>query len=203
MKGNIKRLLQYRICLLKFKELGFSNVYSYNLGREAGVSPEQVRKDFSIYGLKGNKKAGYRIDVLMDKLNRLFGREEMHHIILIGMGNIGQALSLYNKRYIEENINIVAAFDIDPSKQNKKIGVPVYPLENMQEVIEKHKVKTAILSVPAMVAQSICNYLVINGIKGILNFTPVILKAPERVFINNINLGNEIESLIYHVNKNK
>lgn len=201
MKGNIKRLLQYRICLLKFKELGFSNVYSYNLGREAGVSAEQVRKDFSIYGLKGNKKAGYRIDQLMDKLNKLFGMEQVHHTILVGMGNIGNAISNYNNHYIEENINIVAAFDIDPTKQNKKLGVPVLPLENMQEIIEKYKVKTAILAVPSIVAQSVCNYLVINGIKGILNFAPIILKAPKRVFINNINLGNEIESLIYHVNE--
>ena len=201
IKGNIKRLLQYRICLLKFKELGFSNVFSYNLGREAGVSPEQVRKDFSIYGFKGNKKAGYQIDKLLDELNKLFGMEVLHNVILIGMGNIGKALSKHINRNIGQNVTIVAAFDDDPAKQNKKTGIPVHPLEMMQEIVEKYQVKTAILAVPSIVAQSVCNYLVVNGITGILNFAPVVLKAPKRVIINNINLNNEIDSVIYYVNE--
>ena len=201
IKSNVKRLLQYRLCLVKFKELGFTTIYSYNLGNEAGVSPEQVRKDFSIYGITGNKKAGYEIGSLLNILNRIFGTEETHNVILIGMGNIGRALANYNKRFIAQNVYIYAAFDMDPSKQNKKSGMPVLPMSMIPEIITKNKITTAIISVPAVAAQEVCNILVDVGIKGILNFAPGVLKAPEEVVINNINLSIEIEAVIYYLNQ--
>ena len=201
IKSNIRRLLQYRLCLIKFKELGFSRIYSYNLGNEAGVSPEQVRKDFSMYGIGGNKKAGYEIDGLLEILNNLFGTDTTHNVILVGMGNMGQALTNYNNRYIGQNVYITAAFDIDPSKQNRKTGIPVYPMEKLGEIIKGFKVKTAIISAPAVAAQNICNHLIENNITGILNFAPIVLKAPENIVINNINLSTEIEAILYVLNK--
>lgn len=199
IKSNIKRLLQYRLCLVKFKQLGFSRVYSYNLGNEAGVSPEQVRKDFSIYGVTGNKKAGYEIESTLQVLDDIFATEETHQVIVVGMGNMGMALAHYNNRYIGQNIYIVAGFDIDPTKQNRKSGVPVFGLEHLGDMIRKHKVSTAILTVPAMVAQETSNLLISNGIKGILNFAPIVLKAPEQIVINNINLSTEIEAIVYYL----
>lgn len=199
IKSNIKRLLQYRLCLVKFKQLGFSRVYSYNLGNEAGVSPEQVRKDFSIYGVTGNKKAGYEIDSTLQLLDEIFVTEELHKVIVVGMGNMGQALAHYNNRHIGHNIYIIAGFDIDPTKQNRKSGLPVFGLEHMGDVIRKNKVTTAILTVPAVVAQETCNILMSNGIKAILNFAPVVLKAPEQIVINNINLSTEIEAIVYYL----
>lgn len=201
IKSNVKRLLQYRLCLYKFKELGFTRIYSYNLGNEAGVSPEQVRKDFSIYGITGNKKAGYEIDFLLGILNRLFGTDKIHKVILVGMGNMGKALANYNEQYIAQNVYIYAAFDMDPSKQNKKAGMPVLPMSMLPDLVMKNKITTAIISVPALAAQEVCNILVEVGIKGILNFAPVVLKAPENIIINNINLSTEIEAVIYYLNE--
>ncbi|MFH0760453.1 MAG: winged-helix domain-containing protein, partial [Bacteroidota bacterium] len=120
VKTHIRRLLIYRLCLIRFKELGFKKVYSYNLGLEAGVSAEQVRKDFSQCGIGGNKKAGYDIESLLISLNEKFNLDEVRNIILIGMGNMGKALTHYNDHYIGTNVFIVAAFDIDPAKQNRK-----------------------------------------------------------------------------------
>ncbi len=203
IKSNIKRLLQYRLCLVKFKELGFNQIYSYNLGNEAGVSPEQVRKDFSIYGITGNKKAGYDIHELLIVLNRLFGMDQIHNVILIGMGNMGKALANYNNQFIGQNVYIVAGFDMDPTKQNKKTGIPVFPLEKLSELILGFEVSTAIITVPAVAAQEVCNIIVDNGIRGILNFAPIVLKAPSNVIINNINLSTEIEAIIYYLNQQK
>ena len=92
-------------------------------------------------------------------------------------------------------------FDIDPSKQNKSYGIPIYPLEKIQEIIRNERVSTAVIAVPFQTAQEICNLLIASGVKGILNFAPVILKVPEEVVIDNINLSNKLEGIIYNIEK--
>jgi len=200
IRSDIKRLLQYKLCLLRFKELGVSTIFSHNLGEEAGVTAVQVRKDFSAYGIKGKKRGGYSIENLLGELSKIFSNSQKN-IIIVGMGNIGKALSHYNERFIKKNIHIVAGFDIDPSKQNKSFGVPIYSLEKIEEIIKKHQVSTAIIAVPFQIAQEVCNLLISNGIKGILNFAPVILKVPEEVVIDNIDLSNKLEGIIYNIER--
>jgi len=95
-------------------------------------------------------------------------------------------------------IELVAAFDIDPAKYRKKLPVPVYSLDKMQKVVSDLNVKTAILSVPEQVAQDVANLLIESGITGILSFAPTVLKVPPHITINNICIGQELESLIYH-----
>jgi redox-sensing transcriptional repressor len=201
IKSNVKRLLQYRLCLVKFKELGFTKIYSYNLGNEAGVSPEQVRKDFSIHGITGNKKAGYDIETLLNVFNNIFGMDEIHNVLIVGMGNMGRALANYNNQFIGQNVYVISTFDIDPAKINKKGGIPVYPMDLMDEHIKRYNISTAIITVPGIAAQEVCNKLIASGIKGILNFTPVILKVPDDVIINNINLSTEIQVILYYLSK--
>ena len=196
VKRNIKRMLQYKLCLLRFKELGFNKIYSYNLGEAAGVSAVQVRKDFSEFGIKGNKKGGYNIDYLITSLNDLFGNQRKN-VIIVGMGNIGYAMAQYGSRFIQKNIHIIAGFDIDPSKQKRSFGIPVYPMSEIPFIVEKNMVSTAIIAVPFQTAQEVCNVLVECGIRGILNFAPVILKVPDHIVMNDINISNELESIMY------
>ncbi|MGD2034071.1 MAG: redox-sensing transcriptional repressor Rex [Bacteroidales bacterium] len=198
VRSDIKRLLQYKLCLLRFKELGVSTIFSHNLGEVAGVTAVQVRKDFSAYGIKGKKRGGYNIENLLASLNRIFG-ESRKNIIIFGMGNIGKALAQYNERFIKKNLHIVAGFDIDPAKQNKSFGIPIYSPEKLTEIVLKHRVTTAIIAVPFQVAQEVCNVLIAAGVKGILNFAPVILKVPEEIIIDNINLSNKLEGIIYNI----
>ncbi len=200
IKSNIKRLLQYKICLEKFKELSFTRVYSYNLGNAAGVSPEQVRKDFSTYGITGNKKAGYEIDSLLEVLNQLFKMDKIQNVVLVGMGNMGRALANYNNRFLTQHVYIHSTFDADPSKHKKNADIPVLPMSRMPDIVSKNNITTAIISVPAIAAQEVCNILVESGIKGILNFAPTVLKVPDHVIINHINLNTEMEALIYYLN---
>ena len=197
IKSNIRRLLQYRMCLVRFREMGFNKVYSYSLAREAGVTPEQIRKDFSHFGIKGNKRGGYTVSDLLGSLNYLFGKTELQEVILVGMGNIGMALSRYNCGFIQKRQYICAGFDIDPAKLRKTFGVPVYPVAVMPQYIRDNGISIAIIAVPAMSAQEVCTRLVDCGIRGIMNFAPVILKVPRHVVVNNINLCNELESIIY------
>ena len=193
----IKRFLQYRICLIKFQRLGFEKVFSYNLGEEVGVTPEQVRKDFSYFGIKGNKKGGYDIEKLLKAISQIFKRDEERNIIIVGMGNIGKALTNY-KGFAENRIFIVAAFDLDPAKYTKKYNIPVYHPDKMDSIVKKLNVKVAVIAVPEFAGQEVCDKLVSLGIKGILNFSPLILHVPEDVYVNNVNLRSEIDTLFYY-----
>jgi len=197
IKKNIRRLLLYRLCLVKFKEMGFKKVYSYNLGHEAGVSAEQIRKDFSQFGITGNKKGGYDLEYLLERLNSIFQRNEEQKVIIVGMGNIGKALSHYECGFTEKKKYVVGGFDVDPTKIKMTYNIPVYPISELPEFVKENKIKIAILAVPAISAQEVCSKLVSIGIKGIMNFSPVILQAPDDVIVNNINLCDELECVMH------
>lgn len=199
IKKNIRRLLLYRLCLVKFKEMGFKKVYSYNLGHEAGVSAEQIRKDFSQFGIRGNKKGGYELDHLLERLNNIFKKNEAQKVIIVGMGNMGRALSHYECGFTERKQYIVAGFEVDPVKIRKTYNIPVFQMSYLPDFIKENEIKIAILAVPAISAQVVCTKLVNAGIKGIMNFAPVILQVPDDVTVNNVNLCDELECIMYMV----
>jgi redox-sensing transcriptional repressor len=180
--------------------MGVEKVFSYTLANETGVTSEQVRKDFSEFGIRGNKKGGYNTNELLEVMENIFHRNKEHNIILIGMGNLGIALSKHSQ-FAQRNMNIVATFDIDPFKQKVRSDIPVYSLSRLKEIIDRFKVKVAILAVPEISVQEVTDELVRLGIKGIVNFAPVLLKVPQDVIINNVNLCNELESVIYYVHQ--
>lgn len=200
IKNSLKRLFLYRACLVRLRTMGVEKVFSYTLAGETGVTADQVRKDFSEYGIKGNKKGGYEINDLLDRLEKIFHRNKDHNIVLIGMGNLGQALSKYNK-FVQRSMNVVATFDIDPFKQKMRSEIPVYPMVRLKEIIDRFRVRVAIIAVPEISAQEVCDELVRLGINGIVNFAPILLKVPKDVVLNNVNLCDELESVIYCVHK--
>jgi redox-sensing transcriptional repressor len=200
IKNSLKRIFLYRACLARLKMMGVEKVFSYTLANETGVTSDQVRKDFSEFGIKGNKRGGYEINELLIVMENIFHRNKEHNIVLIGMGNLGTALSKYSQ-FVQRNMNIVATFDIDPFKQKIRSGIPVYSLSRLKEIIDRFKVKVAILAVPEISAQEVTDEVVHLGIKGIVNFAPVLLKVPADVIINNVNLCNELESVIYYVHQ--
>jgi len=200
IKKSLRRILLYRGSLLRLQALGVKRVYSYTLGTETGISAEQVRKDFSEYKIKGNQRGGYHVDELISEMELIFYRNGSQNIIVVGMGNIGSSLANYSN-FIQRNINIVATFDIDPSKQRLRSDIPVYTMVRLEEIIKRFNVRTAIIAVPAIAAQPVCDQLVGFGIEGIINFAPVILKVPVETIINNIHLSDEIESVIYCVSQ--
>jgi redox-sensing transcriptional repressor len=200
IKNSLKRIFLYRACLTRLNLKGVEKVFSYTLAHETGVTSEQVRKDFSEFGIKGNKRGGYNTKDLLEVMENIFHRNKEHNIVLIGMGNLGIALSKYGQ-FAQRNMNIVATFDIDPFKQKVRSDVPIYSLSRLKEIIDRFKVKVAILAVPEISAQEVTDELVRTGIKGIVNFAPVLLKVPSDVIINNVNLCNELESVIYYVHQ--
>lgn len=200
IKNSLKRIFLYRACLVRLKLMGVKKVFSYTLANETGVTADQVRKDFSEFGIKGNKRGGYEVEELLENMENIFHRNKDHNLVLIGMGNMGLALSKYS-RFVQRNMNIVATFDIDPFKQKLRSDIPVYSMGRLKEIIDRFRVKVAILAVPEISAQEVADELIRFGIKGIVNFAPVLLKVPADVVVTNVNLCDELESVIYYVHK--
>jgi redox-sensing transcriptional repressor len=198
IKNSLRRIFLYRASLHRLKLMGVDKVFSYTLANETGVTSDQVRKDFSEFNIRGNKRGGYDINDLLEKMESIFHKNKEHNIVLIGMGNLGQALSKYS-RFVQRDMNIVATFDIDPFKQKTRSELPVYNMSRLKEIIDRFKVKVAILAVPEISAQEVTDELIRLKIKGIINFAPVLLKVPPTIVVNNVNLCDELESVIYYV----
>ena len=198
-RTQIMRLLKYKNALRRMKSFGFIKAYSNNLGDAIGITSVQVRKDFSLFNISGNKKGGYNIDDLLDQIDNILGKQISHNIILVGNGKIGKALVNY-RGFENEGIRIVAAFDSNPEEVDRDAKIPVYPVEEIKDFIEKNNIEIAILSVPDIEAQKMFDIICNAGIKGVLNFAPIQLLEKPNCIINDVNIANEIESLFYFIN---
>ncbi|MFA7159343.1 MAG: redox-sensing transcriptional repressor Rex [Kiritimatiellia bacterium] len=197
-KNCIMRLSRYRSALTNLKLLNFNRVFSDNLADAAGATSAQVRKDFSIFGLAGNRRGGYLVDELIAQLDKILGKDKVQKFILVGAGNMGKALMNY-PGFEKNSIRIIAAFDIDQTKLAPNAGTPVLPLEQVKDFIAKNSVQFAIICVPVLAAPQVSEILLSAGIRGILNFAPIRLKDREGCVIENINLVTELENIIYFV----
>jgi redox-sensing transcriptional repressor len=199
MKHDIaQRLSQYRSVLYKLKALGFVRVFSDNLGDALEISPALVRKDFSTFSLTGNKRGGYRIDDLLDKLNRLLGKDKVQRIIIVGCGKIGQALMSYSG-FTREGIQVVAGFDSNAAVIAPQASIPILDIKELKTYVKREGIRIAIVAVPDNSASHVFDLLRAAEIKGILNFAPVPLKGAEGCVVRNINIGLELENLFYLV----
>jgi len=195
-KKTIVRISKYKNALKRFKMLGLSRVFSDNLAEAVGVSSIQVRKDFSLFGITGNKRGGYPIDALMEQLRSVLGKQDIKKVIIVGVGNMGAALIRYNG-FERELINIVAGFDSDTAKLSPHAPIPILHIDKLENFVKDNAIKIGIIAVPDMAAQRIVDCMIGAGIKGILNFASIRLNAPEGCFINSVNLIPELESVIY------
>jgi len=198
-KQCIIRLSRYKNALYRLKNLGFVKVFSDNLADAVGSTSAQVRKDFSLFGISGNRRGGYQMDTLLEKLNNILGKDKLQKTIVAGAGNIGSALIGY-RGFEKEGIDIVAGFDIDSALINEKAETPIFSLSKLKDFVKHSKIEIGIIAVPDSAAQEVLDLMVEGGIKGVLNFAPISLRAPEHIVINNVNLGIELENLIYFVN---
>jgi redox-sensing transcriptional repressor len=203
MIGNenaVMRLLHYKDTLKKLKTLGFSKVFSDNLADTVGVSPSLVRKDFSLFDISGHKRGGYRIDDLVERLDQILGRNVTQKVIIVGAGKLGSALMNFHG-FEEEHIRIMAAFDQDEAKHDGAAAIPVLPMESLRGYIAENQIRLGILALPEDAAQRAADVMILAGIRGILNFSPLQLRSPRHCIIRNVNLELELEHLIYLINR--
>jgi len=201
-RARIVRLFRYRNVARKLKSLNYIRVFSENLADAVGVTSAQVRKDFSLFSISGNRRGGYNVEEVVDQIEIVLGKGKLHKVILVGLGNIGRALLRY-PGFEKDGIQITAAFDIDPAKVNRESHISVLPLSEMGNYVEKNNIQIGIITVPDYAAQQVFELLKSAGIKGVLNFAPICLRESEECIVNNINLETELESIIYYVNTRK
>lgn len=126
-------------------------------------------------------------------------QDKLTNVALIGVGNLGHALLNFNFHQ-NSNVRISAAFDVNDDLINTvQSGVPVYSMDEMNEQLQDQQIDVVILTIPAEKAQKVTDQLVQIGIRGILNFTPMRLSVPTEVRVQNVDLTNELQTLIYFI----
>ena len=199
------RITRYYRALNRLRAIGLEKVFAHNLADAAGVSAAVVRKDFSILAIHGQKRGGYEITDLIDRISGILGKGEPQNVIVVGCGRIGKALMHYSG-FEPDGIRVVAGFDTDPVVYaDASNPVPVYPMSRLDEVIAALGVKVAIITVPESAAADTAEKLFDAGIRGILNFSPITLKprpaasGENPVVIHNINIALELEQIFYEL----
>jgi redox-sensing transcriptional repressor len=195
----IFRVLNYKEVLKRMKVLNVSKVNYLQLAELTNVSPDQIRKDFSILKIKGNKKGGYIVLELLEAINKIIYFKNRFSAILVGYGKIGEALSKY-PAFENEKIEIKACFDIDEKKFDHFANIPILAMDNLTEYLSKNKIDIAIITVPKSKAQGVFELLYFNKIRSFLNFSNETLTKPDDAIVHNINIFHEIEYLLYLMN---
>lgn len=195
----VRRLPVYLRALTELSQRGVQIVSSAELSRHTGYSSEQIRKDLAYFGAFGTRGVGYNSDLLIERIRSILGLNRTIPAALVGAGHLGTALARYNI-IRDHDIKITAIFDNDPAKVGDNIeGVPIYHAEQLHEIISQRMIKLVILAVPGPVAQQVVDSVVGAGVKAILNFAPVNLAVPDDVFVQDIDLSLELQSLAYYV----
>lgn len=196
-KATAKRLPIYYRYLRFLNDAGKDRVSSTELSDAVKVDSATIRRDFSYFGALGKRGYGYDVEDLLNFFSKTLNQDRLTNVALIGVGNLGHALLNYNFHQ-SNNTRISAAFDIDEKLVGTiASGVPVYPMSEMVEQLKLQQIEVVILTVPAPVAQETVNQLVDANVKGIMNFTPLRISVPDNIRVQNVDLTNELQTLIY------
>lgn len=195
----VRRLPVYLRYLNELSASDILTVSSQDLGDRLNLNPAQIRKDLAYFGDFGRKGVGYNVSYLIEKIRHILKLDRPLYVALVGTGNLGRALSNYNM-YLKDNMKIVAIFDDDPSKVGMVINnLRVQPMEELAKTVEEKSITIGIITVPAFAAQNVVDRFVEAGIRGILNFAPTVLRAPEGVRIHQTDFTADLLSLAYYM----
>ncbi len=196
----IRRLPRYLRKLDELTENGVSRISSFELGNQLGLTPSQIRQDFSCFGEFGQQGYGYNVPALRGQIATILGIDRGFSAILIGVGNIGRAL-MDNFCFSDWGFGLKAAFDIDPALIGTEFkGVPIYSMERLEEFLRAEHIDVAVLTVPKEAALSVTQRLTAQGIDAIWNFTNVELTEPNSsTIVENVHFSDSLLSLSYYV----
>ncbi|MEA1887197.1 MAG: redox-sensing transcriptional repressor Rex [Bacteroidota bacterium] len=196
---TVERLSGYRRNLLGYLSAGNSYIYSHELASLLHITAVQVRRDLMLIGYSSVQKKGYDIKELIATIGVIIDSEEGQNVAVIGIGNLGRALTAYFKGK-RSKLNIVASFDNDPQKVNRVItGVRCYHVDQLDDIVKEHKITIALLTIPPDHARATAEATIKAGIKGILNFTTVPLNVPPNVYLEEYDMITSLEKVAYFV----
>lgn len=198
-KVVVSRISLYLRELQRLEAAGRATVSSGQLGTLLGFSDAQVRKDLGFFGQFGYPGVGYRCDELIRAMRDILGTNQAWPVVMVGVGNLGQALLGY-RGFGRQNFSIEAAFDADPAKIGQLVqGLRIQPLDELAATVAEQGIRLGMLVVPANRAQEAADALVAAGVEGIVNFAPVTLTLPAGVQQVAVDLAIELEQLSFAV----
>jgi redox-sensing transcriptional repressor len=197
-EATIARLPVYLRVLYAFAEQDIPTVSSEELAAAAGVNSAKLRKDLGSYGTRG---VGYDVEYLVYQVSRELGLTQDWPVVIVGAGNLGRALANYGG-FASRGFRIAAVLDSDPEVVGTQIaGHGVLDVEQMEQVVARHRVSIGVIATPAGTAQGVCDRLVATGVTSILNFAPVVLNVPGGVDVRKVDLSIELQILAFHAQR--
>ena len=198
----IRRLPRYLRKLDELQENGINRISSFELGQQLGLTPSQIRQDFSCFGEFGQQGYGYNVSGLREQIASILGMDRGYRAILVGVGNIGHAL-MDNFSFADCGVELAAAFDIKESLIGTDFkGVPILAEAEMEDYLKNNDIALAVLCVPKEVAVNVTKILTENGIEAIWNFTNMELTEPNSpIIVENVHFSDSLLSLSYFVSE--
>lgn len=200
----IRRMPRYYRYLGELIDDGVERISSNDLSRRMKVTASQIRQDLNNFGGFGQQGYGYNVKYLYEEIGKILGLNKQHNIIVIGAGNLGQALANYVK-FEKLGFKITALFDINPDMDGISVrGIRVYMLDELEEYCKNNQVDIAALTMPKSKADAIANRLVDLGIQAIWNFAHVDLDLIDKdVVVENVHLSDSLMQLSYNIVRNE
>lgn len=197
----ISRLPRYFRYLGELKDEGTERVSSQELSDIMQVTASQIRQDLNNFGGFGQQGYGYNVEFLYEEIGKILGLDQKHNLIIIGAGNLGQALVNYVD-FERRGFLFKGVFDVNPALYGKKIrGIEVQCMDHMGQFVRENNIDIAVLTVPKTEAAETAERLISYGIKGIWNFAHVDLKVPEGIQVENVHLSDSLMKLSYNINR--
>ncbi|WP_010245705.1 redox-sensing transcriptional repressor Rex [Acetivibrio cellulolyticus] len=197
----IKRLPRYYRYLSDLLKLGITRISSKELSIRMGITASQIRQDLNCFGGFGQQGYGYNVEHLYNEIGNILGVNNKFKFIIIGAGNMGQALSNYTN-FEKRGFELQAIFDVNPNLIGKKINnVEIMDLNTLEEYVKNNKVDIAMLCVPYDQTPLVADRVARLGIKGLWNFSPMDLKIPYDVIIENVHLSDSLMVLGYKLSE--
>jgi len=197
----IRRMPRYYRYLGELLDAGVERISSNELSNRMKVTASQIRQDLNNFGGFGQQGYGYNVKYLYDEIGKILGLDHQHNIIVIGAGNLGQALANYVK-FEKRGFMITGLFDINPALKGLSVrGIEIRMLDELTEFMENNRVDIAALTLPKEKAEEVANLLVSLGVDAIWNFAHLDLELPEHVVVENVHLSDSLMQLSYNIVK--
>lgn len=197
----IRRLPRYYRYLGELLENGVERISSNDLSKRMKVTASQIRQDLNNFGGFGQQGYGYNVKYLYTEIGKILGLEDDHKIIIIGAGNLGQALANY-AAFEKRGFILTGIFDVNPRLEGVAIrGVPIRMMDELKSFVQKNDVEIAVLTIPKEKAIEVANMLVENGVRAIWNFAHTDLNMPDNIIVENVHLSESLMQLSYNISR--
>lgn len=198
-RAVISRLPRYYRYLGDLLEAGVERISSSDLSKKMHVTASQIRQDLNNFGGFGQQGYGYNVKYLYTEIGKILGLDRSHNFIIIGAGNLGQALANYAS-FERSGFILKSLFDVNPRLEGVTIrGIPVRMVDELEDFLKNNDIEIAALTLPKSKAIEVADILVDNGVKGIWNFAHTDLSLPKDVVIENVHLSDTLMKLSYNL----